>query len=158
MPVIKCPNGKYKWGENGKCLYETYEQARNAGIAIEIAKHKKLAQLISQETFTDYPVQAIQNARKVLEMRKDFGNEVAGVTKASMLRANLIATKQRLSYETVKRMAQFSRFSSEAEINPEFKDTPHKDSGYTIWLTWGGTEGINWAKKKIEHLDKESEK
>ena len=41
MPVIKCSNGKYKWGQNGKCVFDTKEQAEKAGIAIEISKITK---------------------------------------------------------------------------------------------------------------------
>jgi hypothetical protein len=34
MPAIKC-NGKWKWGQRGKCVYETKRQALRAGRAIK---------------------------------------------------------------------------------------------------------------------------
>ena len=42
MPVYSCGDEKYKWGENGRCIYKSREQARRAGIAIEINKKKKM--------------------------------------------------------------------------------------------------------------------
>lgn len=42
MPIFSCGNGKYKYGEKGRCIYKTREQARRAGIAIEINKKKQL--------------------------------------------------------------------------------------------------------------------
>jgi len=36
MPAIKCPNGKWKWGENGKCIHPTKEKAELIGRAIAL--------------------------------------------------------------------------------------------------------------------------
>jgi hypothetical protein len=41
MPSIKCANGKWKWGERGKCMFETKQQADKSGVAISIQKAKK---------------------------------------------------------------------------------------------------------------------
>lgn len=41
MPVIKCSNKKYKWGQRGKCVFTSKKKAQKAGRAIEIAKHKR---------------------------------------------------------------------------------------------------------------------
>lgn len=42
MPAIFCTNnGKWKWGTNGACIYNTKAQAEGAGIAIEINKGKR---------------------------------------------------------------------------------------------------------------------
>lgn len=42
MPAIFCQsNGKWKWGQNGSCIYNTKDQAEGAGIAIEINKRKR---------------------------------------------------------------------------------------------------------------------
>jgi len=40
MPVIKCKNGKYKYGKNGSCIFKTEDAAKKAGQAIEILKRK----------------------------------------------------------------------------------------------------------------------
>ena len=36
MPCIKCNNGKWRYGEHGKCVFDTYEKCRAAEIAIII--------------------------------------------------------------------------------------------------------------------------
>lgn len=34
MPCMKCSNGKYKYGEHGKCVYDTLAACRAAEAAI----------------------------------------------------------------------------------------------------------------------------
>ncbi len=41
MPVKKCSNGKYKIGENGKCMYDSKEKAEKAYKAYLAKKHSK---------------------------------------------------------------------------------------------------------------------
>ena len=36
MPCLKCSNGKWRYGEHGKCVFDTYEECRRAEIAIII--------------------------------------------------------------------------------------------------------------------------
>lgn len=36
MPCMKCANGKYKYGEHGKCVYSTLEKCQQAAAAIHI--------------------------------------------------------------------------------------------------------------------------
>ncbi len=36
MPCLKCSNGKYKYGEHGKCVYDTLEKCHDAAAAIHI--------------------------------------------------------------------------------------------------------------------------
>ena len=40
MPVIKCPNGRYRIGK-GKCIYKTKEAAEKAYKAYLAKKHSK---------------------------------------------------------------------------------------------------------------------
>ncbi len=42
MPVYSCGNGTFKYGDKGRCIYKTREQARRAEIAINIENKKKL--------------------------------------------------------------------------------------------------------------------
>lgn len=39
MPCIKCANGKWKYGSNGKCQFDTKSQCEKAAAAIH-AKNK----------------------------------------------------------------------------------------------------------------------
>lgn len=36
MPCMKCSNGKYKYGEHGKCVYDTLAECKRAAAAIHI--------------------------------------------------------------------------------------------------------------------------
>ena len=40
MPCMKCSNGKYKYGENGRCVFDTLAACKAAAAAIH-AKPKK---------------------------------------------------------------------------------------------------------------------
>ena len=102
------------------------------------------------ESTNDYPESASNNACKVLEWRDKYGDEVNGMTQVGWTRANQLCNKENISRETIGRMAAFERHRQNAEVAPEFKDTPWKDAGHVAWLGWGGTTGIEWAKSKVE--------
>lgn len=103
-------------------------------------------------TYNDYPQSATNNAKKVLEWKKKYGKEVKGMTPIGWARARQLASKSKLSYETIARMAAFNRHRKNAEIDPKYKETPWKDRGYVAWLGWGGTSGVNWAIRKAKSI------
>ena len=117
-------------------------------------KKYKAAETSLEETYNDYPDSAVNNARKVLRWRDEHGDEVKGMTSVGWRRANQLAKRERISRDTIARMASFKRHQKNAEIDPKFKSTPWKDRGYVAWLGWGGTSGINWAIRKREQIDK----
>lgn len=41
MPCMKCANGKYKYGEHGKCVYDTLAECKRAAAAIHIQDKDK---------------------------------------------------------------------------------------------------------------------
>jgi hypothetical protein len=77
------------------------------------------------------------------------------MTQIGWTRANQLAKRENISRETIARMSAFRRHEKNAEISPEFQDTPWKDKGYVAWLGWGGTSGVNWASKKLQQIDNE---
>jgi len=93
----------------------------------------------------DAPEAARNNAKKVLRWRDEHGDAVQGMTQVGWTRANQLASGERLSRETVGRMAAFARHRKNAEVSPEFKAEPWRDAGYVAWLGWGGTTGVDWA-------------
>lgn len=105
-------------------------------------------------TYNDYPQSATNNAKKVLEWKERYGDEVKGMTSVGWTRARQLASRRKLSYKTIARMAAFNRHRKNAAIDPKYKDTPWKDRGYVAWLGWGGTSGVNWAIKKAESIRK----
>ncbi len=105
-------------------------------------------------TYNDYPSSASNNAKKVIAWKEKYGKEVKGMTSVGWTRASQLASRTRLSYRTIARMAAFNRHRKNAAIDPKYKNEPWKDRGYVAWLGWGGTSGINWAIKKAESIRK----
>ena len=99
------------------------------------------------------PKGAQNNARKVLKWKREHGDEVKGMTSVGWARARQLAAGRPISADTVKKMAQFNRHRENAKVAPENRNTPWKDNGYVAWLGWGGTTGINWARRISEGLD-----
>ena len=115
---------------------------------------QELKQLLQLKTYNDYPESAKNNAKKVLEWREKYGDEVKGMTRVGWTRANQLAKGENISRSTIARMASFKRHEKNAEVSAENKSTPWKDAGRVAWLGWGGSSGVNWAIKKLESIDK----
>lgn len=102
----------------------------------------------NQETFTDYPQAATDNAKRALKYRDESGNPKGCGTPVGWTRANQLAKREPISMDTVKRMAAFIR-------HEQNKDVPYDEGcGGLMWDAWGGTEGINWAIRKKEQYEK----
>ena len=99
-----------------------------------------------QETFDDYPDSASNNAKKAIKYKEENNSDCG--TKVGWTRARQLASGKPVSKDIVKRMAQFNRHRKNARIEPQYKGKPWKDRGYVAWLGWGGTAGVDWAKKK----------
>lgn len=111
------------------------------------------------ETYNDYPKEASENACKVLRWIDEHGrDEVSGMERTGLARANSLCKMEKISTETIGRMASFARHKKNSEINPDFKGTPWKDKGYVAWLAWGGDAGVEWAQRKLDQLAKEMSK
>ena len=109
----------------------------------------------SFQTYNDYPQAAKQNACKVLRWRDEHGDDVQGMTQVGWTRANQLCNGENISRDTIARMSAFIRHKQNSEIAPEFRGEPWKDAGYVAWLGWGGTEGIEWAQRKLKQIDEE---
>jgi len=108
------------------------------------------------ESYDDYPQDASDSACKVLRWIDEHGrDEVAGMTQTGLARANQLCKREKISEDTISRMAGFERHRKNSEINPEFEGTPWKDKGYVAWLGWGNDSGIAWAQRKLEQIKKE---
>ena len=112
------------------------------------------------ETYTP-PKSAINNAKRGLDLRKKYGR--GGLTPAEaksygidsgITRAKRIS-KGKLSRHDVRRMSAFNRHRQ--NYNPSKKMGDGGPTAGTIaWLLWGGTSGVNWAKKKSAAMNAES--
>ena len=104
-------------------------------------------------TYNDYPQSATNNAKKALRWKKEHGSEVKGMTAVGWTRANQLASRRKLSYETIARMAAFNRHRKNSAIDPKYKDTPWKDNGFVSWNLWGGTAMKDWVNKKLNEIN-----
>jgi HK97 family phage portal protein len=107
----------------------------------------------SNEMYDDYPKKASLNAQKMLDWKQEYPDEIRGGTEIGWTRARQLANRDEISRDIVSRMAQFNRHRQNATIADEYKETPWKDAGYVAWNLWGGTEGVDWAIKKIKEID-----
>jgi hypothetical protein len=107
-----------------------------------------------QEMYSDYPQQATKNAQKMLKWKKEHA-DIKGGTSVGWTRCRQLANRESISRDIVSRMAQFNRHRKNATVDPKYKDTPWKDAGYVAWNIWGGTEGVDWAIRKMEQIKKQ---
>jgi hypothetical protein len=123
--------------------------------ALSLIEELTEAMEVELRTYDDYPKAARENAQKVLNWRLRYGrDEVNGMTRVGWRRANQLAKGQKISRSTIARMASFNRHRRNAQIDPDLRGTPWKDAGYVAWLGWGGTEGVEWAIRKMEQFRK----
>jgi hypothetical protein len=138
MPVLKCTNGKYRIGQ-GACIYDTEEKATEVYQAI-------LAGGKFAESYTDYPEEAVNNAKRALAYADKNGWGSCG-TPVGKARANQLANKEPISRDTIARMASFKR-------QQQNKDVPYGEGcGGLMWDAWGGDAGVEWAIRKLEQID-----
>ena len=108
------------------------------------------------ESYDDYPQAASDSACKVLEWIDKYGrDEVAGMELTGLARANQLCKREKISEQTIARMAAFERHRENSKIADEYKGTPWKDRGYVAWMGWGADEGVAWAQRKLESIRKE---
>lgn len=147
MPVTRCENGRYRIGE-GECMYRSEESAREAYVAYLAEREEEDERDEKAETYNDYPEAASNNAKRALKYKEENGSDCG--TPVGWARANQLANRERLSRDTIARMASFKR-------HQQYKDVPYDEGcGGIMWDAWGGTAGIEWAIRKLEQIDKKS--
>ena len=108
------------------------------------------------QSYNDYPQSASDAACKVLGWIEKYGrDEVEGMERTGLARANQLCNREPISVDTIARMASFARHKQNSKIAPEFEGTPWKDKGYVAWEGWGSDEGIEWAQRKLEEIRNE---
>lgn len=102
------------------------------------------------ETYTDYPQAASDNAKRALKWVEENGWGSCG-TQVGKIRANQLANREPISRDTIARMAAFERHRKN-------KDVPYDEGcGGLMWDAWSGTEGIEWAQRKLKEIDSKKE-
>ena len=80
---------------------------------------------------------------------QEAGKEGIG---SGVARATSLANGEKVSYETIKRMAAF--FSRHAKNKSGGED----DAGRIAWGLWGGDAGERWARSIIKRVEEQKEK
>lgn len=103
----------------------------------------------AEESWNDYPQAAVENAKTALRWAEENGWGDCGEASGKN-RANQIAKREKLSRDTIARMSAFQRHRQNS-------DRPLGEGcGRLMWLSWGGTEGIEWAERKLKQIDKQA--
>lgn len=97
------------------------------------------------QTYNDYPQAATTNAKRALKYKDEKGSSCG--TPVGWTRARQLANREALSRETIARMASFKR-------HQQHKDVPYSEGcGGIMWDAWGGSEGVEWAIRKLKQID-----
>jgi ATP-dependent Clp protease protease subunit len=102
------------------------------------------------DSYNDYPQSASDNAKRALKWVGENGWGTCGEA-TGKARANQLANREPISSDTIARMASFKR-------HQQHKDVPYNEGcGGLMWDAWGGTEGIEWAIRKLKQIDKKAQ-
>ena len=112
------------------------------------------------ESFTP-PSSAVKAAKKGLSQRKEWGRGGLSPSEAKaqgidsgVTRARKIASGS-VSRHDVRRMSAFNRHRKNNRPDKKMPDGG-PTAGTIAWNLWGGTSGVNWAKKKSAAMNAET--
>jgi hypothetical protein len=92
---------------------------------------------VELESYNDYPEGAVNNAKRAVEYKEKNGSSCG--TRIGWTRAGQLARREKISRDTISRMASFKR-------HQQHKDVPYSEGcGGLMWDAWGGSAGVNWA-------------
>ena len=152
MPIYSCGDGTFRIGD-GECMYRSRSSAERAYVAYLAQEDEDndddMKDIdLKEETYNDYPEAASNNAKRALKYKEENGSSCG--TPVGWARANQLANRDRLSRDTIARMASFKR-------HQQNKDVPYDEGcGGIMWDAWGGDAGIEWAIRKLQQIDKKS--
>jgi hypothetical protein len=127
---------------------ESNEPQNNDEVLLEAIKRIIIdAERQELRSYTDYPKAAVENAKIAVRYAEENGWGSCG-TAVGKIRASQLSNNEPISEETISRMAAFERHRQNS--NKELGD----GCGRLMWLAWGGDEGIEWAQRKLEQLNK----
>ena len=125
-------------------------------IDVDVNKFLSKQREIKNETFDNYPQTATNNAKRMIEWREKYGDEVQAGTPTGWRRANMIANRDPLNVDMLKRINSFfARHEGNEVIADQYKETPWRDNGFVSWNLWGGTAMKIWTSKTLEKLNEE---
>ena len=119
----------------------------------------EMADVMEAETYTP-PAAAVTAAKKGLSQRKKWGRGGLSPAEAKsqgidsgVTRARKISSGK-VSRHDVRRMSAFNRHRKNNKPSKKMPDGG-PTAGTIAWNLWGGTSGVNWAKKKSATMNAE---
>ena len=99
------------------------------------------------------PASVAAAAAAGLDLRAKHGR---GGTRVGARRGSQLADRERVSTDTVRRMASyFARHAVDAKA-PGWADEKNPSAGWVAWLLWGGDAGREWAKRILADVEKDT--
>jgi hypothetical protein len=122
------------------------EEQKEIEAGLKLLEIKQALIRYQFDTYNDYPKAASNNAKKALKWVEKNGWGRCGEATGKQ-RANQLAKGERISRDTIARMASFKR-------HQQYKDVPYDEGcGGLMWDAWGGDEGVAWAIRKLKQID-----
>ncbi len=107
--------------------------------------YKTVLKRLDLESYNDYPQGAKNNAKRALKWVEENGWGSCGEATGKK-RANQIANGEKISRDTIARMASFKR-------HQQHKDVPYSEGcGGLMWDAWGGSAASTAATLKLKQL------
>jgi hypothetical protein len=127
---------------------ESNEPQNNDEVLLEAIKRIIIdAERQELRSYTDYPKAAVENAKIAVRYAEENGWGSCG-TAVGKIRASQLSNNEPISEETISLMASYERHRQNSQ--KELGDV----CGRLMWLAWGGDEGVEWAQRKLEQLNK----
>ena len=144
---INPSKGEHKDEFLPRCIKYVINEGKESAQAVAIC-NSLWTEHFAEESYTDYPQAATENAKTALRWAEQNGWGDCG-TPVGKIRANQLANQEPISRETIARMASFER-------HRQYSQRQLGDGcGRLMWLAWGGDAGIEWAQRKLSQIDKE---
>jgi hypothetical protein len=137
--------GEHKTEFLPRCIAYVIKEGKDTDQAVAIC-NSMWSEHFAEDSYTDYPKQASENAKVALRWAEENGWGDCG-TPVGKIRANQLANNEPISRDTIARMSAFER-------QRQNSDKPLGDGcGRLMWLAWGGDAGIEWASRKLQQID-----
>ncbi len=149
MPAKECDNGKWKWGENGACIYDSKEAAEkdNEGY-YENDRALEDIDLSVTEGMQE-------EAQKGLDWRKEFGR---GGTEVGVKTAQMILADEMTIERVIKMYAYLKRHEVDKDAEGfNVGEDGYPSAGRIAWALWGGDAAIKWSENLRDKIKEEQE-
>ena len=105
------------------------------------------ALVVKFEPYTDYPKSASNNAARAIRENEKINNKCS--TQTGKIRAQQIAQKKPLSFDTVKRVFSYLKRAKAYDTGDYTK------CGRISYNLWGGDSMLRWSERKIQQVEQQ---